>query len=61
MQDSTENATRQLELEEIELLSFRIGQNEYSVDIMSVREIRGWTRTTSTCSHWFRSETARAE
>ena len=47
MQDATENATRQLELEEIELLSFRIGQNEYSVDIMSVREIRGWTRTTS--------------
>lgn len=30
-----------------EYLSFRIGENEYSVDIMSVREIRGWTRTTS--------------
>lgn len=30
-----------------EFLSFRIGENEYSVDIMSVREIRGWTRTTS--------------
>lgn len=30
-----------------EYLSFRIGDNEYSVDIMSVREIRGWTRTTS--------------
>lgn len=32
---------------EVELLSFRIGEQEYSVDIMSVREIRGWTRATS--------------
>lgn len=30
-----------------EYLSFRLGENEYSVEIMSVREIRGWTRTTS--------------
>lgn len=30
-----------------EYLSFRIGGSEYSVEIMSVREIRGWTRTTS--------------
>lgn len=30
-----------------EYLSFGIGDDEYSVDIMSVREIRGWTRTTS--------------
>lgn len=30
-----------------EFLSFRIAENEYSVDITSVREIRGWTRTTS--------------
>jgi purine-binding chemotaxis protein CheW len=30
-----------------EYLSFRIGDSEYSVEIMSVREIRGWTRTTS--------------
>lgn len=30
-----------------EYLSFRIAENEYSVDITSVREIRGWTRTTS--------------
>jgi len=29
-----------------ELLSFRVGEQEYSVDIMSVREIRGWTRAT---------------
>jgi len=32
---------------DIELLSFRVGENEYSVEIMSVREIRGWTRATS--------------
>ena len=33
--------------DEIELLSFRVGDSEYSVEIMSVREIRGWTRATS--------------
>lgn len=33
--------------EQTEFLSFRIGDSEYSVEIMSVREIRGWTRTTS--------------
>lgn len=32
---------------DIELLSFRVGEHEYSVNIMSVREIRGWTRATS--------------
>ena len=32
---------------EVELLAFRVGEHEYSVNIMSVREIRGWTRTTS--------------
>ena len=31
---------------DVELLSFRIGEQEYCVDIMSVREIRGWTRAT---------------
>lgn len=31
---------------DLELLSFRIGDQEYSVDIMSVREIRGWTNAT---------------
>ena len=30
-----------------EYLSFRIGESEYSVEIMSVREIRGWTQTTT--------------
>lgn len=31
---------------DVELLSFRIADQEYSFDIMSVREIRGWTRAT---------------
>ncbi|MFK7868391.1 MAG: chemotaxis protein CheW [Roseobacter sp.] len=30
----------------IELLTFKLSDQEYSLDIMSVREIRGWTRTT---------------
>lgn len=30
----------------VELLTFRLADQEYSIDIMSVREIRGWTRTT---------------
>ena len=30
----------------VDLLSFRLGPEEYSLDIMSVREIRGWTRAT---------------
>ena len=29
-----------------EFLSFRIGEQEYCVDIMAVREIRGWSRPT---------------
>ena len=33
--------------QQIELLSFVVGTHEYSVDIMKVREIRGWTETTS--------------
>ncbi len=31
----------------LELLSFRVEDQEYSVDIMSVREIRSWTKATS--------------
>ena len=34
-------------VDDLELLSFYVGDHEYSVDIMSVREIRGWTKTTS--------------
>ncbi|MDW4496488.1 chemotaxis protein CheW [Sulfitobacter sp. D35] len=30
----------------IELLTFRLADQEYSLDIMSVREIRGWTHAT---------------
>jgi len=30
----------------IELISFRIGEQEFALDIMSVREIRGWTPAT---------------
>ncbi len=31
---------------EIELLTFQVGQQEYAIDIMSVREIRGWSKAT---------------
>ena len=31
---------------DLELLTCRVADQEYSLDIMSVREIRGWTRTT---------------
>ena len=30
----------------LELLTFQLADQEYSLDIMSVREIRGWTKTT---------------
>ena len=30
----------------IELLTFQLAGQEYSLDIMSVREIRSWTRAT---------------
>ncbi|AQS48170.1 chemotaxis protein CheW [Thioclava sp. JM3] len=42
----TEDISSKSEAAEVELLSFRLGEEEYSVDIMSVREIRGWTRAT---------------
>ena len=29
-----------------ELIAFRLGEQEFCVDIMSVRDIRGWTPTT---------------
>lgn len=31
---------------ERELIAFRVGEQEYCVDIMAVREIRGWTLST---------------
>jgi purine-binding chemotaxis protein CheW len=30
-----------------ELIAFRIGEQEFCVDIMAIREIRGWTKTTT--------------
>lgn len=42
----TQDSTLQSTSHETELLSFRLGDEEYCVDIMSVREIRGWTRAT---------------
>ena len=41
MTDSAESAR-----EGSELISFRIGEQEFCVDIMAVREIRGWTPAT---------------
>ena len=31
---------------QLELLTFQLSEQEYSLDIMCVREIRGWTKTT---------------
>ena len=42
----TEQIGQADESSDLELLSFKVGEQEYSVDIMSVREIRGWTRAT---------------
>lgn len=39
--------TKQVDAAAIELLSFRVGGQDYSVDIMSVREIRGSAKATS--------------
>ncbi len=35
-----------ISLEPIEFLTFQISDQEYSLDIMCVREIRGWTKAT---------------
>jgi purine-binding chemotaxis protein CheW len=40
MTESTSNGSR-------ELISFRIGTQEFCVDIMAIREIRGWTQATA--------------
>jgi purine-binding chemotaxis protein CheW len=42
MSEQTETQTG----EAVELVAFRIGEQEYCVDIMAVREIRGWTPAT---------------
>lgn len=36
----------QIDSTEIELLTFQVGGQEYAIDIMSVREIRGWSKAT---------------
>jgi len=46
-QDNSSSEADRQQSSEMELLTFRVGEHEYSVDIMSVREIRGWTPTTS--------------
>lgn len=43
MTQTTQQATGGLR----ELISFRIGAQEFCVDIMSIREIRGWTAATA--------------
>ncbi|MBM7044595.1 MULTISPECIES: chemotaxis protein CheW [Rhizobium] len=40
-------AAKNLTQEANELIAFRIGDQEFCVDIMSVREIRGWTPATA--------------
>ena len=30
-----------------QFISFKVGQEEYAIDILSVREIKGWTQTTT--------------
>lgn len=42
----TTNDPSSVDAAEHELLSFHVGSQEYSVDITSVREIRGWTEAT---------------
>lgn len=42
-----ENKKNQDNHETIQFISFKIDQQEYAVDIMSVREIKGWVETTS--------------
>lgn len=45
--ETEQNVLDAIDTSRTEYLSFGIGDHEYSVDIMSVREIRGWTKTTS--------------
>jgi purine-binding chemotaxis protein CheW len=42
MNDKPETETAQ----DLELVAFRVGNQEFCIDIMSVREIRGWTPAT---------------
>ena len=44
--DDTEGRRRTHLTQACELIAFRMGSQEFCVDIMSVREIRGWTKAT---------------
>ena len=46
MTDVTDTHDEAAAGETVELVAFRIGEQEYCVDIMAVREIRGWTQAT---------------
>lgn len=39
-------STTPIDGDSIEILSFSVAEQEYSLDIQSVREIRGWSKTT---------------
>jgi purine-binding chemotaxis protein CheW len=41
-----ETATKSVEGDTRQFISFTIGDEEYGVDIMAIREIKGWTATT---------------
>lgn len=47
MTEQNQNTNAKLDANEVELLSFLVGGQDYSVDIMSVREIRGGASATS--------------
>ena len=38
--------TKSKETDILELIAFRIGEQEFCIDVMAVREIRGWTSAT---------------
>lgn len=46
MSDHSASTVKHANANRSELISFRIGDQEFCVDIMSVREIRGWTPAT---------------
>lgn len=46
MTDGNLDNTVERESKTIELLTFNLGSQVYALDIMSVREIRGWTKAT---------------
>ena len=54
--DDIEGRRRNNLTQACELIAFRMGSQEFCVDIMSVREIRGWTKATVSAEvSWFRA------